>query len=170
MLNVLWNQSQVRVMHYSLNSIMTRMKRYVSLLSGEVVDQGYPLPPWRNVRKVVAVISSRFILLIILIGVLNSCEENAFDGEEFTVVVESQGDISCGLPVVRFVEKPDKVRAKTSMENLEYNVYNLSPNLVTTGNRLKIRFITTSEKDLRPCKAIGIWYPPITIITARQIE
>lgn len=88
-------------------------------------------------------------------------------GEEFTVRIESTSDISCGLPVILFLEKSDQVKEKTNEESLEYNAYGLDESLNVIGNELLITFGKVRDEDFRACRAIGIPYPAVSILNAR---
>lgn len=90
--------------------------------------------------------------------------------KEFTVIVEQTNDISCHLPVIRFLDREDEVRAKTKKETLSYNAYELEKSLNVIGNELIIEFGKVQEEDFRACLAIGISYPEIAILKARLKE
>lgn len=108
-----------------------------------------------------------------IIGVLFSfsCQEDLDPRErEFAVVIEQTSDISCGLPVIRFLDREDEVKEKTLKKSLIYNAVNLEESLNVVGKELIIEFEEVQEKDFRPCLAIGIPYPGISIVKARSIN
>jgi len=87
--------------------------------------------------------------------------------EEFAVIIEETNDISCGLPVIRFLDREEEVRGKTKKETLSYNAYGLEQSLNVEGNELIIEFGEVPEENFRACLAIGISYPGIAILKAR---
>jgi len=112
---------------------------------------------------------SRLTVAGLLIGVVLSCDDDSMSGRnEFTVIVESTSDMACSLPIIRFTNKFEKVRRKTSLETLEYNVYHLDNSLNVVGAQLIIEFKDVAPEDLRACKMFGIGYPAIAIIKARR--
>lgn len=106
-------------------------------------------------------------LLAALLIMVSGCEYHDIYGEEFLVIVESQGDMACGLPVVRFVQPSDRLETKTSSKSLHYHVMGLDSELNVPGNEVLVRFHMTPPEDMTPCLAIGIWYPRISILEAR---
>ncbi len=112
---------------------------------------------------------SGLIVFGLLISIALSCDDDSmFGSNEFTVVVESTSDMACSLPIIRFTNKFEKVRRKTSLETLEYNVYHLDNSLNVVGAQLIIEFEDVALEDLRACKMFGIGYPGIAIIKARR--
>ena len=106
-----------------------------------------------------------------IIGILFSfsCQEDLDPRiKEFSVIIEQTSDSSCGLPVIRFLEREDEVRAKTKKESLTYNAFNLEESLNVVGKELIIEFGEIQEKDFRPCNTLGISYPAISILKARS--
>lgn len=95
------------------------------------------------------------------------CQEDLVPREEFTVKIESTSDISCGLPVILFLDKKDQVKAKTNEESLGYNVYGLDESLNVIGNELLITFGKVRDEDFRVCRTIGTPYPAVLILSAR---
>lgn len=86
---------------------------------------------------------------------------------EFRVVVENTADISCGLPIISFLDKEADVKQRTNRETLSYNAYSLDNSLNTAGNILLIEFTELSDQDIRVCNTLGIPYPGIKILSAR---
>ena len=111
--------------------------------------------------------SSSKYLLFFAVLITFGCQDDLVPGEEFTVRIESTSDISCGLPVILFLEKSDQVRAKTNEESLEFNAYGLDESLNVNGNELLITFGKVKEEDFRVCRTIGIPYPAVSILSAR---
>lgn len=107
---------------------------------------------------------SAFPLLLVL---LSSCDKEDMINNEFRVVVESTSDISCSLPVIRFLDREAEVKSLTNSQTLTYNAYHLDPSLNILGNSLLVEFTQIVEEDLRPCLDIGISYPGISIQNAR---
>lgn len=117
----------------------------------------------KDMRKTFKIIS------ILFFSILVSCENDDIgSADEFLVIVESEGDISCGLPVIQFLDNFEKVKAKTSFETLTYNAYKLDDSLKIPGKKLIIKFILTAPEDLRACNTLGIMFPWITITEARS--
>jgi hypothetical protein len=89
-----------------------------------------------------------------------SCQEDLDPREkEFEVVIEQTSDMSCGLPVIRFLDREDEVKEKTQRESLVYNAFNLEESLNEVGKELIIEFEEVQEKDFRICNHYGISYP-----------
>jgi hypothetical protein len=108
------------------------------------------------------------IIIMLFLGALISCEnDDILAHDEFLVIVDSESDLACSLPVIRFLDKVEKVKEKTSLETLTYNAHNLDSNLNITGTRLLVKFTETASEDFRVCNTLGIGYPWITIIEAR---
>jgi hypothetical protein len=109
------------------------------------------------------------IIIMLFIGALISCEnDDILADDEFLVIVDSESDLACSLPVIRFLDKAEKVKEKTSLETLTYNAHNLDDNLNVTGTMLLIKFKETVPEDFRACNTLGIGYPWITIVNARR--
>ena len=107
-------------------------------------------------------------LLIIFMGTVFSCEnESINNNDEFLAFVESEKDISCGLPVVRLLDKLDRVQIITGAKGSSFNAYLLDNKFKVVGTELIIRFKKTDDKDLRACNTLGLMYPCITILDAR---
>ena len=87
--------------------------------------------------------------------------------KEFRVIVESTSDISCSLPIIRFLDKEAEVKAQTGLETLTYNAYHLDNSLNVVGNSILVEFTEVRDEDLLACLAIGISYPGIAITNAR---
>ncbi len=108
------------------------------------------------------------IIIILFLAALVSCEnDDILTDDEFLVIVDSEGDVACGLPVIRFLDQAENVREKTSLETLTYNAHNLDNNLNVTGTTLLIKFKETVPEDFRACNTLGISFPWITITDAR---
>ena len=110
------------------------------------------------------------IRLLFLIGLFAtfSCEnEDMLAGNEFIVVVESNADLACALPVNRFLDKGDEVKKRTKLETLTYNAYHLDNSLNVIGEELTIEFGEVKDEDLRACNTLGIGIPGISILKAR---
>ena len=111
-------------------------------------------------------LSPKYLLFFAVLSTFG-CQDNLVPGEEFMVRIESTSDISCGLPVILFLDKKDQVRAKTNDESMEYNAYGLDESLNVIGNELLITFGKVKEEDFRVCRTIGIPYPAVSILSAR---
>ena len=112
---------------------------------------------------------SGLVVAGLLIGVVLSCDDDSMSGSnEFTVIVESTSDMACFLPIIRFTNKFEKVREKTSLETLVYNAYQLDNSLNVVGAQLIIEFEDVAPEDFRACNTLYIGYPGITIINARR--
>jgi hypothetical protein len=108
------------------------------------------------------------IVVLIFVATLISCENNdILVDDEFLVIVDSERDLACGLPVIRFLDKTEKVRKLTSLETLTYNAYNLESSLSVTGTILLVKFTETAPENYRVCSTLGIAYPWITIVSAK---
>ncbi|WP_057938310.1 hypothetical protein [Algoriphagus resistens] len=112
---------------------------------------------------------TRITLLLLLFWAV-SCEKEDMIDKGFKIVVENNSDISCGLPVIRFLNKEAEVKALTDLKTLTYNAYHLDNSLNAVGNTLIVEFTQVMEEDLRACLAIGISYPGISIINARLTD
>ena len=111
----------------------------------------------------------RFNLLGLLICVVISCEDDSVGGSnEFTVIVESTSDTACHLPVIRFTNKFENVKRKTSLETRVYNAYHLESSLSVVGAKLIIEFEDVALEDLRVCNMLGVGYAGIAITRARR--
>lgn len=98
-----------------------------------------------------------------------SCrDEQVIPNNEFTVIVENTNDPACHLPLIRFLEKENQVKKRTSYESLVYNAYFLDNNLNIVGKKLIIEFKDVDLKDLRVCNTMWIGYPGIAIVSARE--
>jgi hypothetical protein len=107
-------------------------------------------------------------IIVIAIGILVSCERNEINvNDEFLVIVEEEKDIACGLPVLKFLDRAENVKEKTSYETLTYIAHQLDSSFNKKGTELIIKFNRTIPEDLVPCNALGIWYPGITVLEAR---
>lgn len=111
-------------------------------------------------------LSPKYLLFFAVLSTFG-CQDDLVPGEEFSVRIESTSDIFCGLPVILFLEKSDQVKEKTNEESLEYNAYGLDESLNVIGNELLITFGKVKEEDFRVCRAIGIPYPAVSILSAR---
>ncbi|MEP1956742.1 MAG: hypothetical protein ABJ333_15340 [Algoriphagus sp.] len=107
---------------------------------------------------------------MLLLLFLASCEKEETPINEFRVVVESTADISCGLPVIRFLDKESEVKRLTDFNTLSYNAYSLDNSLNTAGDTLIIQFIKLSDENFRICNRLGISYPGIKIVSARLAD
>jgi hypothetical protein len=108
-----------------------------------------------------------FLLLILF---ASSCDKEGMPFKEFIVIVEATADVSCGLPVIRFLGKEAEVRQRTNLEALTYNAYSLDNSLNTAGILLYIEFTELSDQDFRACNTLGITYPGIKITSARPVD
>lgn len=112
---------------------------------------------------------SRLTVAGLLIGVVLSCDDDSMSGRnEFTVIVESTSDMACSLPIIRFTNKFEKVRSKTSYETLVYNAYHLDNSLNVVGAQLIIEFEDVAPEDFRACNMLYIGYPGVAITSARR--
>ena len=108
-----------------------------------------------------------YATLFLLLLLASSCYKDEMINNGFRVVVENKADISCRLPVIRFLNKEAEVKRRTKLESLTYNAYQLDNSLNIVGDTLIVEFTQVMDEDLRPCLAFGISYPGIAIVNAR---
>ncbi len=109
------------------------------------------------------------IIIVLLLILSISCrDEEITPEEEFAVIIVSTSDFACRLPLIQFLEKEEKVKEKTSYESVVFNAYRLDNSLNEIGKKLIIRFDALGAKDFRVCNTMGINYPGIAIVSARE--
>ena len=116
---------------------------------------------------------SSVILAILTLVVLGCDDDNSTlnSDEEFTVTVVNSNDFTaCGLPLINFTEKLDKIRDLTDREESTFNAFLLKEEFRIDGLKLKIKVRKTRDDELLPCLTLGIAWPWVTVLNARIVN
>jgi hypothetical protein len=114
------------------------------------------------------------VILAILTLVALGCDDNdsTFNSdEEFAVTVVNSHDFTtCGLPLINFTEKLEKIRELTGGEETTFNAFLLKEEFHVDGLKLKIKVRKTRDDELLPCLTWGIAWPWVTVLNARIVN
>jgi len=77
-------------------------------------------------------------------------------------------DFSCGTPVLDFSEDSMAIRAITNRKDVVYSVLALPQNLTVQNQKLYVLVRTLKPEEEFPCLAIGIMYPHLKILEAKE--
>lgn len=113
----------------------------------------------------------KILILSVLAFILISCEnEKILPDIKFTVIVESESDLACSLPVIHFLDEPEKVKGITTLGTLTYVAYHLDNALNVAGTKLTIEITKVTDEDLQVCNTLGIAFPGVAIVTAQLAD
>jgi len=116
---------------------------------------------------------SSVILAILTLVVLGCDDDNSTlnSDEEFTVTVVNSNDFTaCGLPLINFTEKLDKIRDLTDREESTFNAFLLKEEFRIDGLKLKIKVRKTRDDELLLSFTMGISWPWVTVLNARIVN
>jgi len=111
------------------------------------------------------------ILVLFILLMVAGCDDNdsVFNpDEEFKATVVNAKDFTtCGLPLINFTEKLDKIRELTGSEATTFNAFQLKEEFQIEELKLIVKVRKTRDDELLPCLTLGVGWPWVTVLDAR---
>ena len=111
------------------------------------------------------------ILVLFILSTGTGCDDNdsVFNpDEEFKVTVVNAKDFTtCGLPLISFTEKLDKIKELTSSDVATFNAVQLKEEFQIEGLKLIVKVRKTRDDETSPCLNWGISWPWVTVVDSR---
>lgn len=116
-----------------------------------------------------------FLVIVFLSGCVKTnpicgCVLPPYQAYYLKAKVSQTSDISCSKPVLDFTEDSLHIRSVTGRNDLHYIGVNLPVNFVAAGKKLYVSVLPLKAEEDFPCNTLGIAYPKLKVLDAKNRE
>jgi hypothetical protein len=115
-------------------------------------------------------VSLPFVFVFVFVCVA-ACRKNDVQTSPVTYLkarVANTHDFSCGTPILDFSEDSLAIRGMTNEKSITFIVISLPSQLNVQDKKLYVAVRPLTSKEEFPCLAIGLWYPHLKVIEAKE--